>query len=140
LSPTVFGLSVHNAVVGQWSILRGDRSEMTALACAGDGLEHALLEACAILDERAGDVLVLVGDARVPERYRGDVDDVAFDYAFALRIARQGAQRFRLRLTDAGDGAGAQTVDPLQPVRALSLHWPAWSTHCGTRRWQWTRQ
>ena len=34
LSPTQFSLSVHNAVIGLWSILRGETSEMTALAAA----------------------------------------------------------------------------------------------------------
>ncbi len=32
LSPTQFSLSVHNAIIGLWSIQRGDTSEMTALA------------------------------------------------------------------------------------------------------------
>ena len=34
LSPTQFSLSVHNAVIGLWSILRNETSEMTALAAA----------------------------------------------------------------------------------------------------------
>jgi hypothetical protein len=37
---------VHNAVIGLWSILRNETSEMTALAAAGDGLEHGMIEAC----------------------------------------------------------------------------------------------
>lgn len=49
LSPTQFSLSVHNAVIGLWSIMRGETSEMTALAAAGDGLEHGMLEAAALL-------------------------------------------------------------------------------------------
>jgi hypothetical protein len=32
VSPTSFGLSVHNALAGQWSMLRGDMGENTALA------------------------------------------------------------------------------------------------------------
>ena len=48
LSPTQFSLSVHNAVIGLWSIMRGETSEMTAIAAAGDGLEHGLIEACAL--------------------------------------------------------------------------------------------
>lgn len=53
LSPTQFSLSVHNAVIGLWSILRNETSEMTALAAAGDGLEHGMLEAAALLNEGA---------------------------------------------------------------------------------------
>src|SRR3546814_5162872 len=51
LSPTQFSLSVHNAVIGLWSIMRGETSEMTALAATGDGLEHGVLEAVALLNE-----------------------------------------------------------------------------------------
>ena len=40
VSPTSFGLSVHNAQAGQWSILRGDMQESTALATLSDGLFH----------------------------------------------------------------------------------------------------
>lgn len=35
VSPTSFGLSVHNALVGQWSMLRRDGSESTALCALG---------------------------------------------------------------------------------------------------------
>ena len=51
LSPTQFSLSVHNAVIGLWSIMRGSTSEMTALAAAGDGLEHGVFEAATLLAE-----------------------------------------------------------------------------------------
>ena len=36
LSPTQFGLSVHNSIAGQWSILRGQRGESTAIAGEAD--------------------------------------------------------------------------------------------------------
>lgn len=51
LSPTQFSLSVHNAVIGLWSILRGETSEMTALAAAGDGFEQGVIEAAGLLHE-----------------------------------------------------------------------------------------
>lgn len=61
LSPTQFSLSVHNAIIGLWSIQRGDTSEMTALAAeGGDGLEQALLEAATLLGEGAPGVLLIV--------------------------------------------------------------------------------
>ena len=37
LSPTQFSLSVHNAIIGLWSIQQQDTSEMTVLAAEGDG-------------------------------------------------------------------------------------------------------
>ena len=45
VSPASFGLSVHNALAGQWSMLRQDMSENTALSADQDSLESALAEA-----------------------------------------------------------------------------------------------
>ena len=53
VSPTSFGLSVHNALAGQWSMLRGDMGENTALAVRGDSLESGLAEAYALLHDGA---------------------------------------------------------------------------------------
>lgn len=66
LSPTQFSLSVHNAVIGLWSILRNETSEMTALAAAGDGLEHGMLEAAALLNEGAPAVLLVISEEQPP--------------------------------------------------------------------------
>lgn len=62
VSPTSFGLSVHNALVGQWSILRGDTHENTALAAQQDGWELAITEAVALLHDGAERVLVVAAD------------------------------------------------------------------------------
>ena len=86
LSPTQFSLSVHNAVIGLWSILRGETSEMTALAAAGDGLEHGVLEAVALLNEGAPAVLLILSEEQPPEEYVQWIDDVPFAYAVALLL------------------------------------------------------
>lgn len=86
LSPTQFSLSVHNAIIGLWSILRGDTSEMTAIAAEGDGLEHAVLEAAALLAEGAPAVLLVIAEEQPPAAYADWVDDVPFPYAVGLRL------------------------------------------------------
>jgi hypothetical protein len=86
LSPTQFSLSVHNAVIGLWSIMRGETSEMTALAAAGDGLEHGMLEAAALLEEGAPAVLLIVTEEQPPAAYSAWIDDVPFPYAVGLLI------------------------------------------------------
>jgi hypothetical protein len=86
LSPTQFSLSVHNAIIGLWSIMRGETSEMTALSAAGDGLEHGMLEAVALLDEGAPAVLLVVAEEQPPEAYSTWIDDVPFAYAVGLLI------------------------------------------------------
>ena len=86
LSPTRFSLSVHNAIIGLWSIMRSETSEMTALAAAGDGLEHGMLEAAALLAEGADAVLLVVTEERPPQAYSTWIDDVPFPYAVGLLI------------------------------------------------------
>ncbi|WP_164669916.1 beta-ketoacyl synthase chain length factor, partial [Pseudomonas viridiflava] len=81
MSPTQFSLSVHNAVIGLWSILRGETSEMTALATAGDGLENWAFEAAALLAEGAPAVLLVVTEEQPPHAYARWIDDVPFPYA-----------------------------------------------------------
>ncbi|ULT70308.1 beta-ketoacyl synthase chain length factor [Pseudomonas sp. BNK-45] len=86
LSPTQFSLSVHNAVIGLWSIMRGETSEMTALAAAGDGLEHGLLEAASLLADGAPHVLLVITEEQPPEAYASWIDDVPFPYALGLLL------------------------------------------------------
>ena len=86
LSPTQFSLSVHNAVIGLWSILRNETSEMTALAAAGDGLEHGMLEAAALLNEGAPAVLLVITEEQPPPAYTRWINDVPFPYALGLLL------------------------------------------------------
>lgn len=87
VSPTSFGLSVHNAVVGQWSLWRGDMSENTALAVSPDGLETAVLEAAALLAEGAPRVLAVLTDEPLSADYPAQPALRApFPYALALLL------------------------------------------------------
>ena len=88
LSPTQFGLSVHNAIAGQWSILRGQRGESVAIAGEADTFEHAMLEAAALLGDDTPSVLVVIAEERPPAAYDTWIDDVPFSYALALRVGR----------------------------------------------------
>lgn len=98
LSPTQFSLSVHNAIVGLWSIIRGATCEMTALAAAGDGLEHAVIEASALLAEGAPAVLLVVAEETPPPLYAPWIDDVPFPYALGLLLTA--GEQWRMTLGD----------------------------------------
>jgi len=134
LSPTQFSLSVHNAIIGLWSILRGDTSEMTALSAEADGLEHALQEASLLLGDGAAEVLVIVTEGIQPEPYRPWIHDAPFPYALALRVSR--GEQVRLNL-GSGDGPAAPWPHALQLVRSLLEAAPTLEHHCGGRQWRW---
>lgn len=87
LSPTAFGLSVHNAIAGQWSILREQYGESTAIAGEADTFEHAILEGALQLQAGASAALVVLAEERPPSIYTRWITDVPFSYALALRLA-----------------------------------------------------
>ncbi|MFB4392659.1 MULTISPECIES: beta-ketoacyl synthase chain length factor [unclassified Pseudomonas] len=139
LSPTQFSLSVHNAVIGLWSIMRGETSEMTALAAAGDGFEQGLLEAAALLQEGAPAVLLIVAEEQPPEIYRPWVDDVPFAYAVGLRVTC--GQQWQLSPQPAAANAPRPTLPHALSWLQASLAGQHSLTHTWKRRaWNWQRQ
>ncbi|WP_460417318.1 beta-ketoacyl synthase chain length factor [Pseudomonas sp. microsymbiont 2] len=138
LSPTQFSLSVHNAVIGQWSILRGSTCEMTALAAAGDGFEHGLLEAATLLGEGAPAVLLVVTEELPPQAYSPWIDDVPFAYALGLLLTP--GMQWQLTPGQAATSATAPLPHALSWLQA-SLSGRDSFTHIWKRRaWNWQRQ
>ena len=137
LSPTQFSLSVHNAIIGLWSILRADTSEMTAMAAAGDGFENALIEASGLLADGAQAVLLVIAEERPPELYRPYINDVPFSYALALRIT-SGAQ-WQLDLRPSQSVTSAQWPSALQLLCALHTDQQRITHHCQGRQWTLSR-
>lgn len=66
LSPTGFGLAVHNASAGLFSIARADRANHVALAAGASTVEHAVIEACAMLADGVPMVLLVAYDCPLP--------------------------------------------------------------------------
>ncbi|MGV6396878.1 beta-ketoacyl synthase chain length factor [Pseudomonas caspiana] len=138
LSPTQFSLSVHNAVIGLWSILRGETSEMTALAAAGDGLEHGVFEAAALLAEGAPAVLVIVTEEQPPQAYCDWIDDVPFPYAVGLLLTP--GTDWQLSLKPGGETlARAQWPHALNLLRILNTAQSACEHPWKNRLWNWQR-
>lgn len=137
LSPTQFSLSVHNAIIGQWSILRGDTSEMTALAAAGDGLEHAVLEACLLLNEGAPAVLIVIAEDSPPATYSAFIDDVPFAYSFGLLLTP--GQDWTLQHL-LGEGPISQWPHPLSLLTALCTDQQELTHYWSRRQWKWSHK
>jgi hypothetical protein len=138
LSPTQFSLSVHNAVIGLWSIMRGETSEMTALAAAGDGLEHGMLEAAAMLDEGAPAVLLIIAEEQPPNAYETWIDDVPFPYAVGLLLTP--GTDWQLTLNSATDElSNAHWPHALNLVRTLLGQQTTCQHAWKNRVWTWHR-
>lgn len=139
LSPTQFSLSVHNAVIGLWSILRNETSEMTALAGAGDGLEHGVLEAATLLNEGATAVLLIVTEEQPPAAYTPWIDDVPFPYALGLLLTPGDEWQLTLSTGQSNDGTDSSSKWPhaLNLLRALSTQQCALQHPWKNRQWNW---
>ncbi|QEI09421.1 beta-ketoacyl synthase chain length factor [Pigmentiphaga aceris] len=141
LSPTQFGLSVHNAVAGQWSIQRGDIAETCAVAADEDTLEHSIIEACGLLNDGAPEVIVILAEDTPAPFYQDQIDDIPFPFAVALRLIP--GTTWTLSSTPAQ--AGVVTPEPsfghvLPMLRAMLLGNSSWTHHCPPRSWTWQSQ
>lgn len=148
LSPTRFGLSVHNAIAGQWSILRGQRGESSAIAGEADTFEHAVLEGLLQLAAGAPSVLVAVAEELPPPTYAPWIADVPFSYAVALRLGKRDASmattthgdwQLRLDRADADVDAACARPHALDFLRALLARETSLQHNWKTRRWNWQR-
>ncbi len=137
LSPTAFGLSVHNALAGQWSIIRRETTESIALSAEDDGLEHAFLEAGLLLADGHDNVLVVLAEERPPAPYSPWIEDVPFSYAAAFRL-RAGAD-WRLEISPGAAAAPRPWPNALNLLRHLNLQTPSWRHANHARQWLWTR-
>ena len=140
LSPTQFSLSVHNAVIGLWSILRNETSEMTALAATGDGLEHGLLEAAALLNEGAPAVLLVITEEQPPEAYAGWIHDVPFPYALGLLLTPGDEWQLELTSGTVQPSTTAQWPHALNLLRTLLTEQGACQHAWKNRVWNWQRK
>lgn len=86
MSPLSFGLSVHNALAGSWSLHKRNRAQMNALAATEAVLETALLEACILLFEGAPLVAVAVVEDPIDDAYDVLAVRAPFPYALAMLV------------------------------------------------------
>ncbi|USD21629.1 beta-ketoacyl synthase chain length factor [Microbulbifer variabilis] len=86
LSPTAFGLSVHNAIAGQLSIANKVRSPALALAGGDYPLLAGLMEANGILREGAKEILLIFCEEPLPEMYHPSTQSPSGVCATALLL------------------------------------------------------
>ncbi|MCG5258782.1 hypothetical protein EM868_05750 [Cupriavidus gilardii] len=87
LSPTSFGLSVHNAIGALYSIDQRRPAVLQAIAAGSETAEAALVEACGLLADGHEEVLVVCYDAPLPLSHAMHADEPDALYAWAWRIA-----------------------------------------------------
>ena len=137
LSPTAFGLSVHNALPGLWSIARQDRSANLALAAGEETFPWALVEAMSELAAKPdSDVVLLYADDPMPEAYAVFESPAAPPLALALRLAARGP--VRLEAAWATEGGASTEPAALAFLRAWFGASGDGAWQAAARRWSWS--
>jgi hypothetical protein len=140
LSPTAFGLAVHNASAGLFSIARADRANHIALAGADATVEHGVVEACGLLAEGAAMVLLVVYDCPLPAPLAHFEDCDEQPFAWAWLMTAPAADALSLCLEPASAPAAAQATPSALDVLRFQLRGDARHERvCRAQRWTWTR-
>ena len=142
LSPTSFGLSVHNATGGLFSIARGDHASHVALAAGQSSVEHAVIEACGMLAEGEPAVLLVAYDCPLPTPYGAFQDCDEQPYAWAWLMQRPADEVVSLTWSDALEHSPPsfeQLPAGLQVLRFYLRKEPTLERTSNTRRWLWFR-
>lgn len=142
LSPTAFSHSVHNAIGAIYSIQRGVRANVSAVAAGACSADAGWMEALGLIADGAPTVLLTVFDAPLPEAYADTALDAPCSRlrAFALRL-RPAPTGIRL---DTVAGPGEARADALpEDLRLLRFLIDDRQTElrqgdAGTN-WRWTR-
>ena len=141
ISPTGFGLSVHNASAGLFSIARADRANHAAVAAGGNTIEHAVIEACGLLADGAPEVLLVAYDNCLPPVFTQFEDCSEQAYAWAWLMTPAAANPVRLTWSATDQCAAAfESMPAGLAILQFFLRADRGLERIGEqRRWRWTR-
>jgi len=142
LSPTTFGLSVHNATGGLFSIARGDHASSSALAAGPSSVEHAVIEACGLLADGACEVLLVVYDRPLPALYAAyqDCHEQPFAWAWLMQPPTSDVVSLSWSKAEESESASAECWSAgLEILRFYLRRDRSLERVCQRRHWLWSR-
>ena len=144
LSPTAFGLSVHNAIGAMIALTRGDRRNSSAVAAGRATAAAGVVEALALLEDGARSASLVVYDSPLPAGYTGFEDEPSAHFAWAWRLRRPRAGERALHLDWQAASANDETMHPQLPAGLQALWFglsdaPQLAQQIDGRRCLWSR-
>ncbi len=140
LSPTAFGMAVHNASAGLLTIARADRANHIALAAGAATIEHAVIDACGLLADGAPMVLLLACDCPLPALFARFEDCAEQPYAWAWLMVPAGDAAMSLSWSPAAPGAAPDPMPGGLAVLRFQLDGAAsMERQAGRQCWRWSR-
>ena len=142
VSPTNFGLSVHNATNGLFSIARRDRASSSALAAGPSSVEHGVIEVCGVLADGASEVLLVVYDRPLPALYAAyqDCHEQPFAWAWLMRPPSGDVYSLSWSKAEESESVAAERWPAgLEILRFYLRRDRSLKRICQRRRWIWSR-
>lgn len=148
LSPTAFGLAVHNASAGLFSIARGEQANHLALSAGAGTVEHGVIEACGLLADGEAMVLLVAYDNCLPQVFTQFEDCREQPHAWAWLMTAADADPVHLQwraatlidMNTAPQAAGPQAMPgSLQVWRFHAARQAMLERVADNRHWRWSR-
>ncbi|MDE1460364.1 beta-ketoacyl synthase chain length factor [Spartinivicinus poritis] len=122
LSPTEFGLSVHNSTAGWYGVLFKDNAATTAIAAGKDTFPSGLIEAVSQLSIVGVDrVLLIFTHMPLPDFYQAFQDEPTPCFSVGIMLSLQGDKPVRLSYKKAAADQVQQMSPALSFMRFLLL-------------------
>lgn len=97
LSPTQFGLSVHNAAAGQFHIFTHNQQANNTISAGEDTLLASLIDGVSrLFTDSSDEILLIFCDQPVPDLYQPFCKEPSFPHALALLLSKQQGQAVQL--------------------------------------------
>lgn len=142
LSPTAFGLAVHNASAGLFTIARAERANHIALAAGQSTIEHGVIEACGLLADGAPMVLLVAYDCPLPaplERFQ-DCDEQPYAWAWLMTAPADDVISLSLEAAPSAAQPGPDALPAgLEVLRFARSGAASYRRTSGAQHWSWSR-
>ncbi|MCG8611707.1 MAG: beta-ketoacyl synthase chain length factor [Pseudomonadales bacterium] len=139
LSPTQFGLSVHNATAGLFGMILGNKKASASISAGECTLHYAITEAVARLhSKRLKSIGIIYTDFPVPEIYRSFTHEPRSEIALALTLTPEQGMPVSVLESNA-TGASSTECEASALRRFLESAEQQCEIVAGTRHWTWIR-
>ena len=143
ISPTLFSLSVHNAIAGLFSMAYKNKLQSTVVAPGEIGIAAAFIEAVGLLQEGEKEVLIVLYDEPLVEFYPAAPFQLTAQssVAVALRIARAGqGVPWKFSCLQSAGNDGEQPLQVPLLLNFLSTESNELLIHTPRQSWQWVKK
>lgn len=140
VSPTDFALSVHNASVGNLTIVAGQPIVSSSLSAGKDTFQQGLLEVVSLLSAGHHRVLMVDFDGTIPDFYRSSLPAQLPMWAYAAAMVFEQGESLTCSTLQGGSLDEAPLAQSLQFLRHYLRNDRAFDIEGEVTQWHWSRQ